>query len=114
MKGKAAKSTAGREGPNPPTHDTTPLVTPSAAHKANTARHGRMPALRALGGWLRRVVTDAIDFRRRAAKTRTGHRELVIIAPADVTERYLAAARAEGYESVSSWAGDVLDEAACV
>ena len=44
--------------------------------------------------------------------TRAEHGEPVLIAPANRTERYLAAARAEGYESVSSWAGAVLDEAA--
>ena len=156
MNGKRMKSSAGRGGPNPLTHDTTPPITPSAANKANvaetptpvereasatgaegtgaapkrkrpwrvrhtlwrrarkayTACHGRMPALRELSRWLRRVVTDAIDFRRRAAKTKAEDGEPVIIAPADGTDRYLATARAEGYESVSSSASAVLDEAA--
>ena len=60
--------------------------------------------------WLRSVLLGAIVNRERSAGA--PQQRLAIVVPAGTGDRYAPIAQAQGYESVSAWAYDVLETAA--
>ena len=80
------------------------------AHAAYALGRDKPPTRSETALWLRSIVLGAITARERTAGAE--RQNLTIVAPAGAGDRYAGVATADGYESVSSWACDVLEKAA--